>query len=1182
MKAKKFITVLSVVALNLQLPLQINAAEQAVENSVSVSEAVQNSETEESKVTNSSEAETQEQTVESTESTGSSDSKSQSEKSTEKDSLSEEVKDNTATTSESKSQKVDNSATTETSENKKQVKAAAEVGTGTVNVKCVTEDGMVIHTETLTGAIGDSYTANHYGHYYGWVVNERPDNYKGVYTSEPQTVTFVYTSAPVKRFNVKYIDMDSGKEIASSTAVYGIADAPYTTEAKTIDGYTLVKDSGNTSGTLPALYPSGGVAGTAGTIVYYYQGNGAAEPVTVNYIDKDGNQLAEPDTLTGQIGAKYESNQKNIEGWALSETPKNSKGTFTDKKQTVAYVYEKADAAPVTVKFVNTNGESIFDDVILSGKLGSKYTTSPVRIETEPNIRPSWLLKTTPENATGEFSDTPQTVTYVYGKAIEIFPWVKNAKDGNLTINFGPSQYVVEGEEYSVELPEKPGWRLVGSDVPLTGIAEKDIDIELYYEMYTPTVTVKFVDTDGNELSKEESIEGKYGFPYETSAKNIDGWSLKETPANATGALDQESQTVTYVYEKATAAPVTVKYEDKDGNELAAPDTLNGQVGDAYETSAKAIAGWTVTETPANAQGTFGEKAQTVTYVYEKATAAPVTVKYEDKDGNELAAPDTLNGQVGDAYETSAKAIAGWTVTETPANAQGTFGEKAQTVTYVYEKATAAPVTVKYEDKDGNELATPDTLNGQVGDAYETSAKAIAGWTVTETPANAQGTFGEKAQTVTYVYEKATAAPVTVKYEDKDGNELAAPDTLNGQVGDAYETSAKAIAGWTVTETPANAQGTFGEKAQTVTYVYEKATAAPVTVKYEDKDGNELATPDTLNGQVGDAYETSAKAIAGWALTEIPENAQGVFSDTAQTVTYVYEKATAAPVTVKYEDKDGNELATPDTLNGQVGDAYETSAKAIAGWAVTGTPANAQGTFGEKAQTVTYVYEKATAAPVTVKYEDKDGNELATPDTLNGQVGDAYETSAKAIAGWALTEIPENAQGVFSDTAQTVTYVYEKAAEGTIQVIVQYLDEEGNEISDPTILTGKLGETYTVKAKVISGYELVSASDTLEGTFGARSVNPSFIYRKVASDVPTPAKDKDNPTDPKSDPTNPKDKLATDKTTDSTSKKLTVIDPKDSKKSLPKTGETTTPWLSIVGGSGVLVALLAFFKNKKK
>ncbi|WP_149667806.1 MucBP domain-containing protein, partial [Listeria monocytogenes] len=49
-------------------------------------------------------------------------------------------------------------------------------------------------------------------------------------------------------------------------------------------------------------------------------------------------------------------------------------------------------------------------------------------------------------------------------------------------------------------------------------------------------------------------------------------------------------------------------------------------------------------------------------------------------------------------------------------------------------------------------------------------------------------------------------------------------------------------------------------------------------------------------------------------------------------------------------------------------------------------------------QTVTYVYEKADGAPVTVKYVDGDGNDLATSDTLNGKIDAPYQTSAKSLS----------------------------------------------------------------------------------------------------------------------------------------------------------------------------------------
>ncbi|EKT6042406.1 MucBP domain-containing protein [Listeria monocytogenes] len=134
-----------------------------------------------------------------------------------------------------------------------------------------------------------------------------------------------------------------------------------------------------------------------------------------------------------------------------------------------------------------------------------------------------------------------------------------------------------------------------------------------------------------------------------------------------------------------------------------------------------------------------------------------------------------------------------------------------------------ADVMVQYQNSNGTDLATPETLSGNVGDSYTTTAKDIPGWKLKTTPANAIGTFSDKAQTVTYEYEEIVvpAQDVIVKYVDEEGNELASSEMLSGNVGDSYTTTAKDIPGWKLKTTPANATGTFSDKAQTVTYVYE-------------------------------------------------------------------------------------------------------------------------------------------------------------------------------------------------------------------------------------------------------------------------------------------------------------------------------------------------------------------------
>ncbi|EBF5183487.1 LPXTG cell wall anchor domain-containing protein [Listeria monocytogenes] len=272
---------------------------------------------------------------------------------------------------------------------------------------------------------------------------------------------------------------------------------------------------------------------------------------------------------------------------------------------------------------------------------------------------------------------------------------------------------------------------------------------------------------------------------------------------------------------------VTVQYKDTTGAVLADSTTLSGNVGENYTTTAKTIEGYSLTTTPANANGTFSTNPQTVTYTYTKdPIAQPVTVNYIDTDGKTIAPTETLSGNIGENYTTTAKTIQGYTLTTTPANAKGTFSTEAQIINYIYEKNPdlAQPITVDYRSSTGQKISKSEVLTGNIGESYSTQPKTIAGYTLTTTPPNAKGTFTTNAQTVTYVYTPIaiSALPVTVNYLDENGKEIADSVVLNGRVGEAYNTLAKEIDGYTLIKTPTNANGVFTAEAQSIDYIYRK------------------------------------------------------------------------------------------------------------------------------------------------------------------------------------------------------------------------------------------------------------------------------------------------------------------------------------------------------------------------
>ncbi|WP_270787636.1 MucBP domain-containing protein [Enterococcus casseliflavus] len=590
---------------------------------------------------------------------------------------------------------------------------------------------------------------------------------------------------------------------------------------------------------------------------------------------------------------------------------------------------------------------------------------------------------------------------------------------GNIEKSISDSQFF---PYYTNVDPSKPGTyvaifmaRQASYSVYTTHIVNVIVDPE-----HVGEVTVRYLDTQGQEIHETKTLSGTIGASYDASTDeyklSIDGYTLDESqlPENSKGVFSETAQTITYIYTKNSvpAADVTIEYVDLEGKEIHSSQTISGNVDDSFDVSTDqyklSIDGYTLDESqlPENSKGVFGETAQTVTYIYTEnpIPAADVTIEYVDLEGKEIHSSQTISGNVGDSFDVSTDqyklSIDGYTLDESqlPENSKGVFGETAQTITYSYTKnpITAADITVDYVDTEGNEIHASQTISGNVGDSYDASTEQyqlkIEGYTLDESqlPENLKGVFSESAQTVTYIYTKnpVPAADVTIEYVDLEGNEIHASQTISGNVGDSYDASTEQyqlkIEGYTLDESqlPENSKGVFGEMAQTVTYIYTKnqIAAADVTVEYVDTESNEIHTSQTISGNLGESYDASTEkyqlTIDDYTLDESqsPENSKGVFSETAQTVTYIYKKnpIPTADVSVEYVDTEGKEIHPSQTISGNVGESYDASTKkyqlTIDGYIVDESrlPQNAKGTFGKEEATVTYVYTKENVATAVI------------------------------------------------------------------------------------------------------------------------------------------------------------------------------------------------------------------------
>ncbi|EPS2988705.1 class 1 internalin InlJ [Listeria monocytogenes] len=467
----------------------------------------------------------------------------------------------------------------------------------------------------------------------------------------------------------------------------------------------------------------------------------------------------------------------------------------------------------------------------------------------------------------------------------------------DLTHNTQLTDFKAEGCRKIKELDVTHNTQLYSLDCQGAGITELDLsqNPKLVY-LYLNNTELTKLDVSHNTKLKSLSC---------VNAHIQDFSSVGKIPV-LNNNLDAEGQTITMPKETLTNNSLTIAVSPDLLDQFGNPMNIEPGDGGVYDQATNTITWENLsTDNPAVTYTFTSENGAivgTVTTPFEAPQpikGEDVTVHYLDDKGEKLAADEVLSGNLDDPYTSNAKDIPDYTLTTTPDNATGTFTTTSQSVTYVYTKniVAAEPVTVNYVDDTGKTLAPSETLNGNVGDTYNTTAKQIEGYTLSTEPTNVTGQFTSSAQTVNYIYTKNPAPEkgvVEIHYVDENNKQLSSATEISGTVGDNYTTEPKTIDGYTLTTTPDNATGTFNTSSQTVTYVYTKniEAAEPVTVNYVDANGKTLAPSETLNGTIGDTYNATAKQIDGYTLSAEPTNATGQFTNSAQTVNYIYTKNT--------------------------------------------------------------------------------------------------------------------------------------------------------------------------------------------------------------------------------------------------------------------------------------------------
>ena len=150
-----------------------------------------------------------------------------------------------------------------------------------------------------------------------------------------------------------------------------------------------------------------------------YQNIDNTARVIVKYHDSESNSIVYEQILKGKVGDSYDVEYPNslLYRYNVTGVQGSKNGKFTEKTQevTVNCTPYSGDYSTVTIHFVNEHDEDIANSIVMTNRVGQKYTTPKIAGVYGYRLD----LENLPENGAGKYTKDPITVTYRY-ESIEV------------------------------------------------------------------------------------------------------------------------------------------------------------------------------------------------------------------------------------------------------------------------------------------------------------------------------------------------------------------------------------------------------------------------------------------------------------------------------------------------------------------------------------------------------------------------------------------------------------------------------------------------------------------------------------------------------------------------------------------------------------------------------------------
>ena len=654
-----------------------------------------------------------------------------------------------------------------------------------------------------------------------------------------------------------------------------------------------------------------------------------------------------------------------------------------------------------------------------------------------------------------------------------------------VTINFvykgGPlnGQIVAEaqkylgktGEKFTIVVPEINFYTPKATILECTfGVDNQEITVEYVPNEYT--VTIEYVDGNGNKLAPDGFVTLFYGEYKDIPAVTIPGHSPKME--SMTVNVNSGDTTVVFEYVINQYSYLIEYRNERTGALLGSKVVSVDYMTDVLLTTADmpSFKGYTLSNPDKTYEILDIKDNSAVITVNYAPNSEKITIHYVDENGKTLVADKIVTVYYGDKVLVESPAVHGMK----PAAAVEVeiYNGEQNEFTVQYERKEYT-ITINFlKDKlDGEAVYEALTLTAKHGDKFvfdlaDYADKApMTGYEVKSPVLTIASVTDDRELNVVYTKRQLS---LTIHYVDENGKTVAPDKTVTVLYGESINVASPAVVGM--------------KPAAAVVIDSYTGDESEVTVKYDRKEYNVTVNfvKDSINGEK--VYESLTVVVkhgdkfvfdlASYGITYAPMTGYEVKAPVLtidavtadETLGVIYTRYNVS-LTIHYVDENGKQLLPDKVVTVQYGDKISVVSPEVEGMKL--------------APTVEFDSYKGDPAEYTVKYERKeykitvnfvqDDKAIYDALTLTAKHGDklvfdlaSYGTTYAPKTGYEVKTPVLTIDAVTEDGELNVVYTLRQ-----LSLIIHYVGENGETLAEDYMATVLYGEKVMVMSPSVTG-----------------------------------------------------------------------------------------------------------------